>query len=71
MKPLKWYFPIQLDLVSGESVLSSSTQIALNQCSFHNSIWQSYEYLTCLASNLIGVLFQIAFVAKEEIGAGL
>lgn len=67
MKHLKHYFPVHLELVSGESVLSSSTQIAINQCNFHNSIWQSYECLTCSASNLIGVLFKITFAAEEGI----
>ena len=66
MKYLRHCFPIQLDSVSGESVLSSGTQIAINQCNFYNSIWQSYECLTCSASNLIGVLFKITFAAEEE-----
>lgn len=70
MKHLK-HFPIQQDLISGELILSSRTQIDINQCNFHNSIWQSYECLTCSASNLIGVLFKITFVAKEEIRPGL
>ena len=70
MKYLRHCFPIQLDSVSGESVLSSGTQIAINQCNFYNSIWQSYECLTCSASNLIGVLFKITFAAEEEIKPG-
>lgn len=71
MPPLKHYFSLWLDLVSGESVLPSDTQIALNQCNFHNSIWQSYECLTCSTSNLVGVLFKITFAAEEEIRPGL
>lgn len=58
MKHLKHYFPLQLDLVSGESVPSRDTQIALHHCNFHNSIWQSYEWVTCSASNLVGILFK-------------
>ena len=71
MKHLKHYFPIQLDPVLGKSVLSSGTQIAINQYNFHNSIWQSYECLTHSASNLTGVLFKMTFAAEEEIKPGL
>lgn len=71
MKYWKHYFSIQLDSVSGESVLSSDTQIAINQYNFHNSIWQSYECLTCSAANLIGALFKITFTAEEEIEPGM
>lgn len=70
MKYLRHCFPIPLDSVSGGSVLSRGTQIAINQCNFYNSIWQSSECLTCSASNLIGVLFKITFAAEEEIKPG-
>lgn len=71
MTPLKHYFSLQIDWISGESVLSSDTQITLNQCNFHNSIWQSNECLTCSASNLVAVLFKITFAAEEETRPGL
>ena len=66
MTPLKHYFSLQLGLVSGESVLPSDTQIALNQCNFHNSIWQSYERLTCSAIILLEFSLKLHLHLKKK-----